>query len=56
MEVSEPKSVNPVLKTIEVNSLRLGGLQIMYNSSNNRYFPFSVFLILYIESNISYLD
>ena len=30
MEVSEPKSVNPVLKTIEVNSLRLGGLQIMF--------------------------
>ena len=28
MEASEPKSVNPVLNTIGVNSLRLGGLHI----------------------------
>ena len=27
MEASEPKSVNPVLKTIEVNSHRLGCFQ-----------------------------
>ena len=26
LEASEPKLVNPVLNTIEVNSLRLGGL------------------------------
>ena len=28
MEVSEPKWVNPVLNSIEVNSLRLGGFHI----------------------------
>ena len=30
MEASKPKWVNPVLNTIGVNSLRLGGLQITY--------------------------
>ena len=37
MEASEPKSVNPVLKTIGVNSLKLGGLQMNY-----QHFPYTL--------------
>ena len=34
MEVFEPKCVNPVSNIIGVNSLRLGGLQIIYSMAN----------------------
>ena len=32
---SEPKWVNPVFNIIEVNSLKLGGLQLFFENSKN---------------------
>ena len=43
MEASEPKWVNPVLKTIVVNSLRFGGLHLMV--------AFYLFAISFIKLN-----
>ena len=37
MEAFEPKWVNPVLKTIGVNTLRLGGLQILLRFLRNNH-------------------
>ena len=44
MEASEPKLVNPVLKTIVVNSLRLGGFHIVKEIYKESY-QFEIFYL-----------
>ena len=47
MEASQPKSVNPVLNIIGVNTLWLGGLHIIFAKSlNDKYFTLKLNILI----------